>query len=71
MSMLLLVRPLVQKTGFLFTKLDISSRMRALPLRPQGVQGIVIVPSYGETHSYHLSSHCKYYTVIFGVSRGA
>jgi hypothetical protein len=71
MSMLLLVRPLLQKIVFLLTKLDISFRMRALPLRPHGVQGTVIVHSYVETFAYHLSSRCKYYTVIFGVSRGA
>ena len=45
--------------------------MRALPLRPHGVQGTVIDPSYGETPAYHLPSRYKYYTVIFGVSRGA
>ncbi len=46
-------------------------RMRALSLRPHGVQGTVVVLSYDEPLAYHFPSYYKYYTVIFGVSRGA
>jgi len=71
MSTLLLVRPLVQKTCPCLLNPLFLFRMRALPLRPHGVQGTVVVHSYGETLAYRIPSHYKYYTVIFGVSRGA
>lgn len=71
MSTLLLVRPHLQKTRLYLLNPMFLHRMRALPLRPYGVQGMAVVPSYGETVAYHMPSHYKYYTVIFGVSRGA
>jgi hypothetical protein len=71
MSTLLLVRPLVQKTRPCLLNAMFLLRVRALPIWPHGVQGTVVVPSYGELLAYHKPSHYKYYTVIFGVSRGA
>lgn len=69
--MLLLVRPLVLGPKDLLLNPTFSPRMRALPLRPHGVQGTVML----FIEAMHSLTLCvlfyKYYTVIFGVSRGA
>ena len=67
------VRPfvLVQKTHSCLLDPLFAPRMRALPLRPHGVQGNVMhfIEATRSLTIYVLTY--KYYTVIFGVSRGA
>ena len=68
-----LVRPpvLVQEARSYLLNSSFAPRMRALPLRAHGVQGTVTL-LIEATHSLTISVlTCKYYTVIFGVSRGA
>ena len=68
-----LVRPLVlvQRTRSCSLDPSFAPRMRALLLRPHGVQGTV-VHFIEPTRSLTISVLTyKYYTVIFGVSRGA
>jgi hypothetical protein len=66
----LLVRPLVpvKKTAYSIHRLLL--RMRALLLRPHGVQGTVM-HFIEAARSLTISVLTQYYTVIFGVSRGA
>lgn len=68
-----LVRPLVlvKKTRSCLLNPWFAPRMRALLLRPHGVQGTVM-HFIGAARSLTISVLTyKYYTVIFGVSRGA
>lgn len=70
----LLVRLLVlgpKRSALVCSVQHLSPRMRALSLRPHGVQGTVM----HFMEAMHSLTVCvlfyKYYTVIFGVSRGA
>ena len=70
----LLVRPLVlgpKRPAPVCSIQHLAPRMRTLPLRPHGVQGTVMHFMEAMQSLTVCVLFYKYYTVIFGVSRGA